>query len=159
MDGDNQPETVVIGTGETWTNETPMIHAFEYEHQMIVRGLLGDKSYVAFTPAFIEYYYANESFPSSLIYMATCHATYDDSMAQAFIDAGASVYMGWTRDTVFWTNSWTSVFAIRLLVHGLSVHQTCSVIRSGGLCNFLFRSQLTYVGDGDYTISTAYRDL
>lgn len=90
---------------------------------------------MAFTPAFIDYYYAPEDFPDSLVYMATCFATYDVSMAQEFLDAGASVYMGWSQNTVFWTNSKTSVNAFRLLADGLAVQQHCRLIGSGGFYN------------------------
>ena len=72
LDGDNVSDTVVISTGEHWTNETPEKYQFEYENQMIVEGRIGDKSFVTFTPALIEYYYKLGDFPNSLIYMATC---------------------------------------------------------------------------------------
>jgi hypothetical protein len=86
--------------------------------------------------------------------MATCHATYDDSMANAFLESGASVYMGWTQNTVFWTNSKTSVRAFRLLSLGLTVQQVCSLIRYGGFFNFVFQSKLTYFGDKEHKIPT-----
>ena len=152
IDGDNEADAVVIGTGEYWTNETEEIYQFEYENQMIVEGMVGDKSFIAFTPALIEYYYQPGDLPSSMVYMATCHATYDDSMANAFLDLGASVYMGWTRNTIFWTNSLTSVLAFRLFVRGFNVKQVCRFIRSGGIYNFLLRSKLTYYGNGEHRI-------
>ena len=154
IDGDQQGDCVVIGTGEHWTEETKTLYPFEYENKMIVEGLVGEQSFVCFTPDFITYYYSLKNFSSSLIYMATCHATYDDSMANAFLDSGASVYMGWTQNTVFWINSKTSVRSFRLLNLGLNVHQTCNIIRYGGLLNFLFQSKLTYYGDGNHKIST-----
>ena len=145
-------DAVVIGTGEYWTDETQNIYQFEYENQMIVKGMVGDKSFVCFTPAFIQYYYDPGDLPNSLIYMATCHATYDDSMANAFLESGAGVYLGWTQNTVFFTNSKTSVTAFRLFSLGLNVHHICGLIRYGGFYNFLFRSKLTYFGDGDYKL-------
>ena len=154
IDGDQQADTVVIGTGEYWTDETENIYQFEYENQMVVKGMVGDKSFVCFTPAFIEYYYDPGDLPNSLIYMATCHATYDDSMANAFLESGASAYMGWTQNTVFWTNSKTSVRAFRLFTLGLTVQQVCGLIRYGGFYNFLFQSKLTYFGDGDHRLPT-----
>ncbi len=152
INGDQQGDAVVIGTGEYWTDETQNIYQFEYENQMIVKGMVGDKSFVCFTPAFIQYYYDPGDLPNSLIYMATCHATYDDSMANAFLESGAGVYIGWTQNTVFFTNSKTSVTAFRLFSLGLNVHHICGLIRYGGFYNFLFRSKLTYFGDGDYKL-------
>lgn len=152
VDGDQIPDTVVIGTGEYWTDETTQKYQFEYDNKMIVEGMVGDISYIAFTPDLIEYYYNSSDFPNSLIYMATCDATHDDSMANAFLESGADVYMGWTQDTMFWTNSITSSFAFRLLTRGFTVKQVCRIIRSGGFYNFIFRSKLTYYGNGDHRI-------
>ena len=61
LDGDQQPDIVVIGTGEYWTNETPDKYPFEFENQMIVEGIVGDTSYISFTPDFIYYYYSNKN--------------------------------------------------------------------------------------------------
>ena len=152
IDGDQIADTVVIGTGEYWTDETTQKYQFEYDNQMIIEGMVGDISYIAFTPDLIEYYYNSSDFPNSLIYMATCDATHDDSMANAFLESGADVYMGWTQDTLFWTNSITSSFAFRLLTRGFTVKQVCRIIRSGGFYNFLYRSKLTYYGNGDHRI-------
>jgi len=153
-DGDKKPDAVVIATGEKWTNETVHIHQFEYNHSMILRGKVGSNYFVAFTPALITYYYHPEDFPDSLIYMATCDAAYDDSMAESFLEAGASVYIGWKQTTAFWTNSITSVLAFKLLSKGFNVNQVCRLIGSGGMYNFLFRSKLIYYGDGYHKIIT-----
>jgi len=152
IDGDQQADAVVIATGEHWTNNTTVIHQFEYENQMIVEGMVGDKSFVAFTPNLIQYYYQPGDLPDSVIYMATCHASYDDSMANAFLESGAAAYMGWTRDTIFWTNSITSVLAFILFSRGLSVMQVCKIIGHGSFLNFLLRSKLIYYGDGKHKI-------
>lgn len=152
VDGDHQAESVVIATGEIWTNETEQKYAYDYENSLIVKGMVGDQGIVAFTPAFIEHYYAQRPFPDSLVFMATCYALYDTTMGQAFLDAGAKVYVGWSENTVFWTNSRTSVQTFRLLSYGLTVQQVCRLIRSGGFYNWLLHSKLLYVGDGDYRI-------
>jgi len=152
IDGDHTADAVVIATGELWTNETEEIYSFEFENQMIVKGVVGSKSFVSFTPALITYSYNEETLPSSLIYMATCHATADASMATAFLQAGAEVYLGWNHDTVFWTNLLTSCLAFRLLVRGFSVQQICFLLRSGGFFNFLYHSKLHYIGNGNHRI-------
>jgi len=152
IDGDQQADTVVIATGEFWTNETEEKYSFDYQHNFIVKGLVGNQAFVAFTPAFIEYYYSERAFPDSLVFMATCYALYDSSMAEKFLDAGARVYMGWSNNTVFWINSRTSVLTFRLLSYGLTIQQVCRLIRSGGFYNWLLHSKLVYNGDGDYRI-------
>ena len=153
-DGDNISDSVVIGTGERWVNETPQKHSFEYEHNMIVKGEAAGEDWVAFTPSFIEYYYHVDDLQGSLVYMATCYATYDDSMANAFLNASADVYIGWTKNTVFWTNSIVSVISFKLLSMGFDAKQICKLIRHGGLYNLIFGSKLTYYGDGNHTITT-----
>lgn len=152
LDGDQQADTVVIASGEPWTNDTETTYAFEYQNHLIVKGMVGDQGFVTFTPAFIEYYYSPGELPHSLIYMATCYATYDKSMAQAFLNTGASVYMGWTKSTVFWTNSRTSVTAFRLFASGWTVKQVCTLIRFGGIYNRVFHSKMVYYGADDYRI-------
>jgi hypothetical protein len=152
VDGDHQADAVVIATGEFWTNETEQKYAFDYQNKLIVKGMVGNQGFVAFTPAFIDYYYDPGDFNDSLVYMATCYTLYDTSMAQEFLDAGASVYMGWSQNTVFWTNSKTSVNAFRLLANGLTVQQVSKLIGSGGFYNWLFHSKLMYYGDGEHRI-------
>ncbi len=152
IDGDSQADAVVIATGELWTNETEIKYAYEVQNHLIVKGMVGDIELVAFTPAFIEEYYTEKRFPDSLVFMATCYALPDTTMAQEFLDAGAQVYMGWSQNTVFWTNSRTSVQAFRLLLYGLDVQQVCRLIRSGGFYNWLFHSKLSFAGDGTYRL-------
>ena len=153
IDGDSQGDMVVVATGEYWTNKTEENYKFEIENQMIVEGVVGDKSFIAFTPEFIRYYYEEKEFPNSLVYMATCFACYDESMANVFLNKGANAYMGWKRDTFSWTNSKTSVRSFRLLSLGVPLKLTCLVIGYGGLINFLLRSKLSYCGNGFYRIS------
>jgi hypothetical protein len=150
--GDHQADAVVIATGEPWTNDTELTYSFEYQHHMIVKGMIGTKSIIAFTPAFIKYYYPQGTLSGSLVYMATCFATYDASMADAFLNAGAYTYIGWSGNTAFWTNSRTSVQAFRLFANGCTVRQVCSLVRYGGFLNRLFHSKLLYYGDGQHRI-------
>jgi hypothetical protein len=154
-DGDHTPDTVVIATGEHWTNTTPTTYKFEYTHNLIVKGMVGDHAFIAFTPPLIEHYYVNETLPNSLVYMATCEACYDDSMANPFLNAGAAAYIGWSGTTMSWTNSITSVIAFRLFKRRCTVHQVCAIIRYGGFYNRIFRSKLSYYGDGNLRITTA----
>lgn len=152
IDGDQQADAVVIATGELWTNDTEEKYGFDYQNHFIVKGLVGNQAFIAFTPAFIEYYYTDGGFPDSLVFMATCYALFDTSMAETFLNAGASVYMGWSQNTVFWINSRTAVHAFDLLSYGLTVQQVCRLIRSGGFYNWLFHSKLIYHGNGDHRI-------
>jgi hypothetical protein len=152
IDGDRHADAIVIATGECWTNETEQKYAFEYEHNFIIKGMIGNQAVIAFTPAFIYYYYPEGELKNSLIFMATCYALHDTSMAEPFLAAGASAYMGWSENTVFWTNSRVSVSAFRLLSFGFTVQQVCRCIRSGGFYNWLFHSQLLYAGNGSHRI-------
>ncbi len=153
IDGDSQGDMVVIATGEFWTNKTEENYKFEIENQMIVEGVVGNNSFIAFTPEFIRYYYQEKEFPDSLVYMATCFASYDESMANVFLNNGANAYVGWKRDTFSWTNSQTSIKTFRLLSLGVPLKLTCLAIGYGGLINFLLRSKLIYYGNGFYRLS------
>lgn len=154
LDGDQQGDVVVIATGEHWTNNTEQIYKFEIENQMIVKGMVANQSFIAFTPAFIEYYYSEKEMPKSLVYMATCHAAYDDTMANAFLESGSNAYIGWTKNTISWINSYTSVLAFKLLAKGLPVKWICRLIRYGGITNLLLGSKLKYYGNGYHRISS-----
>ena len=153
IDGDGSPDEVVIGIGEVWDDETDEKYSFEYENKMIVKARIGDRYVIAFTPYLIDYYYRENRFPGSLIYIAACYVAYDSSMANSFLQAGAKAYMGWSRETVFWTNSVTSIVAFKLLCRGFTVKTVCSLIGYGGLFHVLFKSKLMYYGDGNLKIS------
>ena len=73
-------------------------------------------------------------------------------MASVFIDKGASVFVSWTRDSVFWTNSLVSIWTFRLLSLGVPIKTVCDIIGSGGFYNWLFESKLSYIGDGDFIL-------
>jgi hypothetical protein len=152
IDGDGEADSVVVASGEHWTTATPEAYPYEYEHQLIVEGVVGPMSFVAITPGFIATFYPPGSLPDTLVYMATCSASHDASMAVPFLAAGASVYIGWSDVTVAWTNSWTSVAAFRMLSLHLPVDTVCLLVRYGGMYNRLFRSELTWFGDGSYRL-------
>jgi hypothetical protein len=147
-----QIQTVVIATGEEWTEETISKYNFEYVNKLIVEGIVGEKSYVSFTPGLIDHYYNDTSFQDSFVYMATCHALFDTSMASVFLEKNASVYVSWTKDTVFWTNSLSSIWVFRFLTMGLTIERICDIIGYGGFYNLLFDSQLDYFGNGNFTL-------
>lgn len=152
INGSTRTESVVIATGELWTNQTPLKYQYEYTNNLIVEGVVGTTSYIAFTPALIEQYYNQSAFDNSFIYMATCHALYDESMASVFLDRDARVYVSWTQDTVFWTNNLASIWTFRLLRLGLPIKNICDLIGNGGFYNWLFESELGYVGDGNFIL-------
>lgn len=151
-DDDRILDTIVIATGEKWTNNTMEKYKSDVENNTIVRGKSGDNIFVSITPKFIEKYYTPDGLNGSFVFMATCHSTYDDSMAKVFLNANASVYMGWTGNTICWTNSITSVWVFRLLCLGFKVKNICRIIGYGGILNFLLNCRLTYFGDENYRI-------
>lgn len=50
---------------------------------------------LAILPSFITYY--NAKFPKSLVYVGSCRSTYNSSMSNAFLNAGAKTYYGFTE--------------------------------------------------------------
>lgn len=67
-----------------------------YERDML-RGRVAVTNGNAFaiTPAFVSFY--NESFPSSVVHAGSCRSLYNDTMASAFVSAGAKTYTGYTE--------------------------------------------------------------
>ncbi len=50
---------------------------------------------LAVLPSFIRYY--NTGFPDSLVYIASCRGTYNDSMANAFLASGVKTFFGYSE--------------------------------------------------------------
>ncbi len=56
-----------------------------------------DVTYYAILPSFIRYY-AENNYPESLVLMNVCFSTFNDSMANAFLDQGAKTYLGYSKE-------------------------------------------------------------
>ena len=80
---------VIIYTNQDLTNE----NMATYEADLMARRLaVGYNNKLIILPKYIEQY--NSSFPNSLVYIATCRSTFNNTMAAAFLGKGAGVYYG-----------------------------------------------------------------
>lgn len=157
LDGDSKKDTVVLCSGEPWTNDTPQKYLFEYNRGWIVKSGIRDgnstKYFVGYCPGLIKYYYTNSFRDGTLIFMATCDSLKDCDMAKAFVDdAGADAYIGWTGHALSWPNAIVSHTAIRLLSKGWTVEKVCNKIGYGCLLHIILGCRLAYYGDGRLTI-------
>ena len=95
MSGDNvcaeglQQSQVIIYTNQQLTKQ----NIAKYEADLMARRLaVGADNRLIILPAYIDYY--NGNFPNSLIYIATCRSTYNNTMAASFLGKGAGAYFG-----------------------------------------------------------------
>jgi hypothetical protein len=111
--------------------------------------------YVSITPSFITHY--SSTLPNSLIYVGACDSTYNDTLADAFLNQGAGAFVGYSRVVDSW-------FADR---HGQAMFNALAADRTTGeipgidvsidpLNNALF--DLTSASDTDLTINIGLRN-
>ncbi|MBU7018900.1 MAG: hypothetical protein HXS44_15430 [Theionarchaea archaeon] len=99
---DDSTEQVIICSGERWDSSK---YTYEQSQGWVIRAyIVQDNVYYDFftyTPGLISNYYSN--LPNSLIYMESCEAIMNTTMADAWTGAGAGAYMSWTK-SVFVTD-------------------------------------------------------
>ncbi|MBU0976723.1 MAG: hypothetical protein ABIE03_01935 [Patescibacteria group bacterium] len=95
MWGDNicseglQQSQVVILTNQKLTTENMKT----YEADLMARRLaVHANGNLVVLPSFITHY--NSNFPNSVVYVATCRSSYNNTMASAFLGSGADAYYG-----------------------------------------------------------------
>ncbi len=98
--GGTSGRTVIISTGERWTDTTTTQYADEYNNGEIVEVSIQDLNgnwhyFIAYTPKLIQNHYTN--LPNSLVYMESCESMKFSSMGDAYVAAGAGAYMGWDK--------------------------------------------------------------
>ncbi len=86
----NNRESVIICTNDRMTTAGELISNFT--DLATGRSMLINNAF-AITPSFISYY--SGSFDDSIIYVGSCRSTYNSTMANAFINAGAGAYIGY----------------------------------------------------------------
>lgn len=95
LSGDNvcaaglQQSQVIIYTSQKLTSENLPL----YEADLMARRLaVGANGSLVVLPAYISHY--NGNFPNSLVYVATCRSSYNNTMQSAFLGKGAGTYFG-----------------------------------------------------------------
>ena len=96
--------TVVIVTGEEATVGSTWTHRDDLRHHRLLRRTASPARYLgvwchwAIRPPFVTHY-AAEPYRNSLIVANCCKSLSNLSMADAFLGAGAHVYVGWSEST------------------------------------------------------------
>ena len=115
-------DTVVIVTGEEATSGSTWTHRDDLRHHRLLRRsasparFFGVWCHWAIRPPFVSHY-ATEPYPNSLIVANCCQSLYNLSMADAFVGAGAHVYVGWSGYSQFVIQPWL----YPLLTQGLTI--------------------------------------
>jgi len=83
---------VVLFTNTTLTDQNKALYEADIKNGRLA---VFPGGLIAVLPSFISYY--NSGFPNSLVYIASCRGTYNDSLANAFLNAGAKTFFGYSE--------------------------------------------------------------
>jgi len=144
--GGTSGKTVIISTGEHWTDSTPIKYSTEYNNREIVEvmisGPTGWEYFIAYTPKLIQNHYNN--LPNSLVYMESCESMKSSTMGDAYVGAGAGVYMGWDKSVTVVYGDDSADTSFNMFCQGKSVDDIANAIGSDPSTH----ANLKYVGDG-----------
>ena len=88
-------QTVILNTNVAPTRSLIRQYAADMTDGSLMAFQIGENRSVFYiSPKFIEKY--NDHFDKSLIYMSICRGAYNNTMARAFLDTGAAVYLGYS---------------------------------------------------------------
>lgn len=87
---------VVFLTGQTATAANKVAYEKDLKKGRLAITSNASGGHYAILPSFIRYY-AVTNYPDSLVYIGACRSTYNDSMANAFLDSGAKTYLGYSE--------------------------------------------------------------
>jgi len=94
------PTPLGLITGEIVTYDNSLKCKEDIDNNRIGHVYKGSKDYWAIRPEFLEYYYASQMLPSSLIVVEGCASLSNPSLASAFVGVGAETYVGYTMEVV-----------------------------------------------------------
>ena len=145
--GGTSGRTVIISTGEHWTDTTTTTYSYEYNNGEIVEvaisGPTGYEYFIAYTPKLIQNHYNN--LPNSLVYMESCESMKFSTMGDAYVAAGAGAYMGWDKSiTVTYGDDSADTSFNMFCLQGKSVDDVANAIGPDPSTH----AKLKYVGDG-----------
>ncbi len=125
---DSSTRQVIICSGERWNSSK---YQYEQSQGWVVRAwILHYGQYYDFftyTPGLISNYYSN--LPNSLIYMESCEGLKNSTMANAWLNADAGAYMGWTKSVLVVDGDAAAEENFHdMCINGLSV---CQVVKKG----------------------------
>lgn len=87
---------VVFLTGQTVTAANKAAYEKDLKKGRLAIASTASGAYYAVLPSFIRYYAVNK-YPDSLVYLSSCRSTYNNSMANAFLDSGSKTYLGYSE--------------------------------------------------------------
>ena len=67
----------------------------DYQHDFVTGRLVVSNGTIGISPGYIATY--SEEFPDSLVYVGACYSTHSQMLARAFLDKGASTFLGFDQ--------------------------------------------------------------
>ncbi|MCH7471595.1 DUF3466 family protein [bacterium] len=120
-------EQVAILTREACTQDNVMANLADLRKgRLMLCDDFGPDSVFAWTPAFVTEYC--KRMPNTIVYASACRSRFNNSMAQAFLDAGASVYYGYSE---YVSVSFTEEQGVELFERILGGESTTSAFKAG----------------------------
>jgi len=145
--GGTSGRTVIISTGEEWTDTTTQTYSDEYNNGEIVEVAIsasdGYHYFIAYTPKLIQHHYNN--LPNSLVYMESCESMKFSNMGDAYVGAGAGAYMGWDKSVTVTYGDSTADTSFQMFSTGSSVDDVANAFGPDPSTH----ANLKYVGAGD----------
>lgn len=83
-----------------------------YQHDFLMGRIAFSNATVGILPGFIDTY--SGQFEDSLVYIGACYSTHSNSMANTFLNKGASTYLGFDRVVA---SRWAKTVALELFEH------------------------------------------
>ncbi len=141
-------KTVIISTGEHWTNDIGSSkYVDEYNNGEIVEvsisGPNGYEYFIAYTPKLIQDHYTNLN--NSLVYMESCESMKFSDMGDAYVGAGAGAYMGWDKSVTVTYGDDSANKSFQMFSQGSSVDDVANAFGPDPSTH----ANLKYVGAGD----------
>jgi len=93
----NQSGEISLMTGEQFI--ALLLHLPDFTNGRLELGFTDEGIYITILPSFIRHY-AAQPYPNSLINVNACSSLKTLTLADAFLDNGAYVYCGWSRETI-----------------------------------------------------------
>lgn len=138
LSGDNvcaeglQQSQVIIYTNQPLTSENLPI----YEADLMARRLaVGVNGNLVVLPSYISHY--NGNFPNSLVYIATCRSSYNNTLQSAFLGKGAGAYFGFDD------------YVLSSYCHNAGKELFMNFISQGDTVDTSFKDAVSVVGGSD----------
>lgn len=129
----NDEDISVLCLGESVTTAKDKKYLNDLRSQRVLRYISNNKSTYVITPNFIQYYFGSNKLDGSAVYCDACLGYYTDSLANAFLDSGAELFIGYNESVRALYGGAIAENMTEHLLEGLSFDEALDVA-TGELC-------------------------